>query len=194
MPLVAAAALLAGAAGAGGTAALWRTDGSEPLPQLVAGDLAIDLVGPSAWLETSADVPTAPRPIDPATFLARPGDAVTLRQQFTTGLSGDNLSGLLAVGWDDAPSLPAGASATYAVRDADDVAIVAGVPVGTAAPLERLDTDDDGRSDVFTLEVTIELAADMADRTGAGAAPQVADLGDVVLTLDQTRTGQGFTS
>ena len=193
LPVV-AVALLAGVVGAGGTVALWSTgEGASPA-ELTAGDLDIELLGTAEWLETSADVATAPRPIDPTDFLARPGDSVTLTQDFTTELQGDNLTGVLGVDWEETPSLPAGVSATYAVRDAGGAALATDVPVGTRAALDRLDADDDGRSDTFTIEVTIALAPDMDDRVGADAAPQVAELGDIVLTLDQTRSGEGFTS
>lgn len=189
-----ATALLAAAAGATGTAALWSSGEPTPLARLTAGDLDIELLGTPEWLETSADVASAPRPIDPTEFLARPGDSVTVRQDVTTELQGDNLVGLLSASWASDPALPEGTTATYTVRDADGFPVATDVPVGTRAFLGRLDADDDGRADVFTLEVTIAWAEDMPDRVGADAAPQVVDLGDIVLSLDQTRTGEGFTS
>lgn len=193
MLLVAAAGLLAGAVGAGGTAALWVSDGTSPLGQLVAGNLEVDLLGAATWQETSADVATAPRTIDPATFLARPGDTVTVEQRFTTELRGANMSGVLRVARDGGPQLPAGVFATYTVRDAADVAVVEDVPLGTPATLPALDTDDDGRSDTFVLEVAIDLTRATADRVGPTAATQVADIGALVLTLDQVRNGEGTT-
>lgn len=189
-----ATALLAAAAGATGTAALWSSGEPTPLARLTAGDLDIELLRTAEWLETSADVASAPRLIDPTEFLARPGDAVTVSQDFTTELQGDNLVGLLSASWATDPALPSGTTATYTVRDAEGAAVATDVPVGTQTVIERLDADDDGRSDVFTLEVTIEWSQEMADRVGVDAAPQVVDLGDIVLGLEQTRTGEGFTS
>ena len=191
---VVATAVLAAAAGATGTAALWSSGEPTPLARLTAGDLDIELLGTPEWRETSADVTTTPRTIDPTAFLARPGDSVTVRQDVTTELQGDNLVGLLSASWATNPALPEGTTATYTVRDAGGFPVAADVPVGTRAFLGRLDADDDGRADVFTLEVTIAWAEDMPDRVGADAAPQVVDLGDFVLSLDQTRTGEGFTS
>lgn len=190
VPLVAAAALLAGAGGAAGTAALWATDGSAPLGEIIAGDLDLDLLGPARWQETSADVAATPRQVSPTAFLARPGDTVAVQQQFTTELRGDNMLGLLTVDWDRAPVLPAGASATYTVRDDSGGAVVHDVPLGESATLDALDSDDDGRTDVFTLEVTIGLSAAMTDRVGPAATPQVTDIGPLVLTLDQVRPGE----
>ncbi len=177
----------------GGTAALWSADGGTPLATIVAGDLDIELVGPTQWHETSPDVPGTPRRIDAAEFRARPGDTLAAQQRFTTELSGATMRGLLGVTWEQPPALPPGAVATYTVRDAADTAVVADVPLGTAATLPALDTDSGGRSDDFTLEVTIGLP-DTVDRFGPDAAPQVADLGAVVLRLEQARTGQGFSS
>jgi len=192
-PVVLAAAFLAGAVGAGGTAALWSSDGGTPLGAVVSGDLDVELLGPTRWHETSPDVPGTPREVDPAEFLVRPGDTLTVRQQFTTELTGDNMLGRLTVAWAQPPALPAGAAATYAVRDGADDVVVSDVPLGTSATLPDLDTDDDGRTDTFTLEVTLGFA-DTADRFGPDAAPQVADLGAVVLRLEQARTGEGFSS
>jgi len=192
-PLVLAAAFLAGVAGAGGTAALWSADAATPLGTIVAGDLDLELLGPTVWQETSPDVAGAPRPIDPAEFLVRPGDTLAAHQRFTTDLTGDNMLGRLSVAWEQAPVLPAGATATYTVRDGAGDALVADVPLGTAATLPTLDADDDGRADDFTLEVTLGFPG-AADRFGPGAPAQVTDLGAIVLDLDQVRTGEGFTS
>ncbi|HLT83411.1 MAG TPA: alternate-type signal peptide domain-containing protein [Phototrophicaceae bacterium] len=193
-PLVAAAALLAGAVGAGGTVALWSSDGSSPMGVVTAGDLDIDLVGSPVWRETSADVTGTPRAIEPADFLARPGDTVTLAQDFRTELQGDNMLGRITVDWEQPPALAVGVSATYSVRDSADALVVEDVALGDAGTLAPLDTDDDGRSDTFTLEVTIAFDREMDDRFAADAAAQVADLGTVVIDLDQVRAGEGFTS
>src|SRR5690606_11279167 len=155
--------------------------------------LDVELLGPTRWHETSPDVPGTPREVDLDEFLVRPGDTLTARQQFTTEPAGDNKHGRLTVLCEQPPALPAGAAATYAVRDGADDVVVSDVPLGTSATLPDLGTDDDGRADTFTLEVTLGFA-DAADRFGPDAAPQVADLGSVVLTLEQARTGEGFSS
>src|SRR5690606_41765637 len=190
-PLVAAAALLAGAVGAGGTVALWTSGGSSPTGSITAGDLDIELVGDTAWRETSRDVPGTPRDIDPEEFLARPGDTVTLTQDFRTVLQGDNMLGHLTVDWERAPDLATGTAATWTVRDAAHTALVEDVPLGSSRTLPALDTDDDGRSDTFTLEVTVTFDREMPDRFAAGAPVQVADLGTIASVLDQVRGGEG---
>lgn len=189
LPLVAGAALLAGAVGAGGTLALWHAATDLPLGTITAGNLAIDTVGDTVWLETSPDVPGAPRAIDPDTFLARPGDSLLMSQRLTTDLEGDNMRGRLTVGWERQPALPGGVTATYTVLDAAGDALVAGALLGE----QRLVAlDDDGRD--LTVEVAITLGEGTSDRVGADAAPQLTDLGSVVVDLEQVRTGEGFTS
>ncbi|MBD8061598.1 alternate-type signal peptide domain-containing protein [Oceanitalea stevensii] len=189
LPLVAGAALLAGATGAGGTVALWHAAADMPLGTITAGNLHIDTVGGTVWHETSVDVPGTPRRVDPDTFLARPGDSLLMSQQLSTELEGDNLRGRLTVGWEREPALPDGVTATYAVLDEAGDPLVSGVPLGE----ERLVTlDDDGR--VLTVEVALTLGRGTGDRVGADAAAQLTDLGTVVVDLEQVRTGEGFTS
>ncbi len=191
-PLLAAAALVAGAVGAGGTVALWNADDGTPLGLVTAGNLDVELLGEPNWRETSPDVADA-GPIDDG-FLARPGDTVTMSQQLTTELRGDNMLGALTVDWDEAPQLAAGTTATYSVRDASGRTVLHDVPLGDTATIEGLDTDDAGRTDVLTLEVAIEFTSAMDDRVGPDAAAQVTDLGTIVVDLDQVRTGEGFSS
>ncbi|WP_152187677.1 hypothetical protein [Georgenia satyanarayanai] len=188
LPIVAGVALLAGAVGAGGTVALWHTAAELPLGTVTAGNLDIETVGGAVWQETSPDVPGSPRRIDPATFLARPGDSLLMSQRLTTALEGDNMLGRLSVGWEREPALPDGVTATYSVLDAAGDHLVIGAPLGE----ERLVTLDGGGA--LTLEVAVALGEGTSDRVGADAAPQLADLGTVVVDLDQVRTGEGFTS
>jgi len=188
LPIVAGAALLAGAVGAGGTVALWHAAAELPLGTVTTGNLDIDTVGGTVWHETSPDVPDAPRRIDPATFLARPGDSLLMSQRLTTELEGDNMLGRLSVGWERVPALPDGVTATYSVLDAAGDPLVAGAPLGA----ERMVTLDGAR--VLTVEVAIALGEGTSDRVGADAAPQLADLGTVVVDLEQVRTGEGFAS
>ncbi|PYF99683.1 alternate signal-mediated exported protein, RER_14450 family [Georgenia satyanarayanai] len=187
--LVAGAALLAGAAGAGGTVALWQAAADLPLGAITAGNLDIDTVGETVWHDTSPDVPGTPRRIDPASFLARPGDSLLASQRLTTELEGDNMRGRLTVGWEREPVLPEGVRATYSVRDAAGDPLVSDVPLGE----DRLVAlDDDGR--VLTVEVAITLGEGTKDRVGADAAAQLTDLGTVVVDLEQVRSGEGFAS
>ncbi len=189
LPIIAGAALLAGTIGAGGTVALWHTAADLPLGTITAGNLDIDTVGATVWHETSPDVPGTPRRVDPSTFLARPGDSLLVSQRLTTELEGDNVRGRLTVGWEREPALPEGVTATYSVLDAAGGQLVAGVPLGE----ERLVAlDDDGR--VLTVEVALTLGEAARDRVGSGAPSQLADLGTVVVDLEQVRTGEGFTS
>lgn len=190
--LTLAAALAACAIGAGSTLALWSADGDMPLGTITSGTLGIELVGQTEWRETSPDVAAAPRPVDAATFLARPGDTLTASQQFSTRLRGDNLLGVLTVDWEHPPELAVGVSATYSVRDQDGAALVDGIALGDSTTVEALDTDDTGRTDLFTLDV--DVVVEGADRVGPGTAPPLADLGTIVVELDQLRNRDEATS
>src|SRR5699024_8642192 len=146
--------------------------------------------GNAVWTETSSDVAAAPHVIDPATFLVRQGDTFTVDYDFSITLDGDNMRGAIGVTWPEAPTLPAGVTATYEVRDSD------GDPVGTPETLgqdavagavnaaDSFDTD-------YTLHVELDTAG-LPDRFGQASAVQTVDLGEFSVSLEQIRTGGGF--
>lgn len=192
-PLLAGTALLAGLTAAGGTFALWHADTGPDGVQITAGDLDISDGGGAVWQETSADVADAPHTIDPETFLVRQGDTVEVTYQLSTHLQGDNMLGQLEVGWSDPATLPTGVSGSYTVYDATGAALAPATALGTATELadQQLETDDAGRTDDFTLVVSLDFAG-LDDRFGAGSTPQLADLGWFDVELHQVRTGVGF--
>jgi len=198
VPALAGAALLAGLATGGGTFAVWNTGRAVPQAVVTSGNLDIRAES-TTWTETSGDVSAAPHTIDPEEFLVRAGDTVAVRYEFSTQLQGDNMLGQLAVDWDDgAPSLAEEVSGTYVVYqvvEGTDVPLTEPLPLGqstTPGPTAaQIDTDDAGRIDTFAIVVDLEFEG-MADRFGAGSEMQTADLGQLHVTLDQTRTGEGF--
>lgn len=192
LPLLAGAGLLTGLLLTGGTLALWNDDGASPLGQIVAGDLDIDLVGQTRWHETSPDVVDQPAQRDPEVFLVRPGDTFTVTQEFATALQGDNMAAMLSVSWadDGEAALHESVTATYVVLGDDGE--IAAADVGQAAQITRMATGNDGRSDTFTLQIKLAFADDGSDRFGPDADPVIADLGDIVIDLEQVRTGEGF--
>lgn len=190
--MLAGAGLLTGLLISGGTFALWNTDGAAALGQIVAGDLDISLEGETTWEETSSDVVDKQTDLDPATFLARPGDTFQITQDFTTTLQGDNMLAATTVAWADQAALPAEVSATYRVLDGAGTEVTEVTAVGNAATLDAIGTDDQGRQDHYTLQIELEFAIDSADRFGAEAEVVLADLGDITLDLEQTRTGEGY--
>lgn len=194
-PLLAGTALVAGLTAAGGTFALWTADSGPGAVTITAGDLDIEPHGEAVWTETSADVATAPRTIDPTTFLVRQGDTVEVAYGFTTYLQGDNLVGQLEVDFSDPASLPGGVSASYTVYDAAEQPLAPPAVLGTATtfddPSQQLAADDSGRTDSYTLVISLDFTG-MADRFSAESAVQLTDLGGFDVELHQVRTGVGF--
>lgn len=189
LPLLAAGVLLAGTAVGSGTMALWKTTGTAAPAAIVSGDLDVT-AGETTWRETSPDVTDSGRTIDPDTFLVRQGDSVAMTQDFTTHLTGDNMVAGITVTWPDPAALPDGVTASYEVLDATGNRLGEPAPIGTETtlddPSELLVTDDAGRTDDFSVRVTLDFA-DLSDRFGAESPVQVADLGRFAFTLDQTR-------
>ena len=198
VPALAGAALLAGLAAGGGTFALWDTGTALPQAVVTSGNLDIQAES-TTWTETSGDVSSAPHAIDPESFPVRAGDTIAVRYEFSTQLQGENMLGQLAVGWDDgAPSLPEKVSGTYVVYqvvEGTDVPLTGPLPLGqsttTGPTAAQMDTDAAGRTDTFAIVVDLEFEG-MDDRFGAGSQVQTADLGQLQVTLEQTRTGVGF--
>ena len=193
LAITGAALVVAIGAGAA-TYALWTGDGDASAGVITAGNLDIALTPDSfAWRETSPDVDarqsgTARESF--ARFVAMSGDSFTVSQGFTTTLEGDNMLGLLSVGWASPPRLPGGVSATYRVLDADDDE-VASARLGQPVEVRDLPVG----SDSWTVEVDLTFAGDKPDRytTFSGTDPvEITGLGAIVLDLDQVRTGTGF--
>src|SRR5690606_3743224 len=105
---------------------------------------------------------------------------------------GDNMLGHLTVDWERAPDLATGTAATWTVRDAAHTALVEDVPLGSSRTLPALDTDDDGRSDTFTPEITATFDRYMPDRFAADAPGEVAARGTIAADLGQVRSGGGL--
>ena len=128
----------------------------------------------------------AGKTIDPAKFLATPGDTFRVTQSFTSTLEGENMLGKIAVRWAQPQPLPAGVTATYTLKAP---ALPAGsspkalgqpvsipeLPVGTAS---------------WTVEVNLAFDGTKADRFSDPT--ELAKLGNIVVDLDQVRTGKGF--
>ena len=199
------AALLAGAA-AGLTYAFWGDAAAATGAVVRTGDLDLVLVGSPTWTETSPDVSPAHAVAMQAdgitaAHLATPGDSFTVAQQFRTVLDGDNLAARLTVRWDTAPALlPTGqVTATYRVTRPDGV-VSAATPVGTTLTLPgsggNLTPAQTAAWGSTPWTLTVSLAYTGADvmvpPASVGSGP-VTSLGTVTVSLDQVRTGTGFT-
>ncbi|MBD7918326.1 hypothetical protein H9657_08565 [Cellulomonas sp. Sa3CUA2] len=203
LSLVATALVVAGAT-AGITYAMWGKDASLAMPVVRAGNLDLALVGTPQWSETTPGITHAvPTQSDyvTANHLATPGDTFTVRQEFRTTLTGDNLAARVNVRWDTPPSLtPAGrVTATYVVTTPGGTS---STPAAVGSPV----TVPSGGANITPAQVaawgstpwsvTVTLAY-----TGTSSfvvAPTAVDsqpatsLGTVVIELAQVRTGAGF--
>ena len=202
LPTVAAAALVAGAGAAGGTFALWNGTSGTDQSVIVAGDLHIsaDDVENPRWYETSPDVDNTPQDIAPEEFLVRQGDTVGADYEFAIELDGDNMRADLRLDWLRSPDLPDGVSGSYALLDANGEQALDenGTPVsgdlpGGAASVDLgvFDFDGEAGSESFILSIALDFD-DLEDRFGPESEPQVADLGDFSVGLEQIREGDGF--
>ncbi|MDN6175547.1 MAG: hypothetical protein L0J17_09165 [Brevibacterium sp.] len=177
----------------GGTAAVWTTASDAPDTTITAGNLDIT-AGERMWTETSTDVANPGATIDPAAFLIRRGDAVTMSQPFTTTLQGDNMIGKVSVDWSDPSTIPNGVSASYDIYDASGQTVGSTRNLGESLNLDETEelllTDDDGRVDDFTVTVSLDFAG-LSDRFSDDSTTQLTDLGKFTIRLDQVRTGGG---
>lgn len=193
LALLASGGLLTGLVLSGGSFALWSDSDDVDGGQIVAGNLDITLDGETIWNETSTDVDNPQQPLDPADFLVRPGDTFEISQDFSTDLQGDNMLAGLKVSWGDPAELPDGVQASYVVVNprGDDSGPA---DLGTAVELDAVPSDNAGHSDGYTLVIDLEFTENVADRFSADADAVLANLGQIVLDLEQTRTGEGFNS
>lgn len=194
LPVLVGAGLLTGLLLTGGTFAFWNDDDEGALGQITAGNLDIQLVGETVWNETSGDVEVPQRDLDPMQFLVRPGDSVRITQNFTTTLQGENMLAVLGINWaDDGADLHDDVTATYVVLDNDGGESGTAL-VGQPVELPAIAADNDGRTDQFTLQIDLTFAdTEGSDRFGSEDTPVVADLGTVVIGLEQVREGEGYT-
>jgi len=167
--------------------ALWSDPAAMASGTINSGNLQLEKAGQTVWTETSPDVPrttNAGTVINPATFLATPGDSFSIEQSFTSTLEGENMLGEIAVSWDQPRPLPADVSATYVLKTSGTSTTA--VPLGTAVSVPDLPVG----TATWTVEVDLKFAGSKADRFSNPA--ELAELGNIVVDLDQVRTGNGF--
>lgn len=184
---VATGVLALGLSTGAATYSLWSDPATTPGGTITAGNLQLAPNGKTIWTETSPDVPkttNAGKTIEPADFLATPGDTFNIKQSFTSTLAGENMLGKIAVRWDQAAALPPGVSATYILKTAD--ASTTAVPLGTAVSIP----DRPVGTDTVSVEVNLVFDGKKADRFTNPT--ELATLGTIVVDLDQVRTGKGF--
>lgn len=178
-------AVLAGIGAAGGTFALWNDHGTTQAQLVSSGDLNISSLSAPTWYETSPDVTTVPREIDPATFLLRPGDSVAVTIPFETSLRGDNLRTELSVEWSAESTLPHGVTGTYTLVDRRGNPLHE-TPVELGEAIEFA-AHDGGH---YAVEVELDLA-EVETRFGAESPDPVSELGNFDVAVHQVRPTGG---
>ena len=183
-------ALLAALAAAAGTMALWGQKPQWPEAQFVTtGNLEITSTADPIWRETSPDVTTAPREIDPDEFLIRAGDSVTVDYPFETTLVGDNMQGRLHVDWATDTRIPDTVFGHYSIHDEHGNEVTsAPALLGTDTIVDLAPPQEGGETASYTVRVHLDFAG-LDDRFGADSVDQLDDLGDFAVELHQVRPG-----
>ncbi|PII85083.1 hypothetical protein BMH32_09005 [Leucobacter sp. OLJS4] len=199
------AVLSAGILAAGGAAAfaLWQAQDSVSGGRIVAGDLNLT-VGTGKWQQVTAGVEapaSGPLDADPAPFVSMPGDTVEIVLPVTTTLQGDNLNAQLLVdaGAAATADIEAGRiTASYRIEDADGVQ--AGPASGEAElgepiSVAGLESSSAGSTVGWNVVVTVNVIGDYRWTAGKPLLDLSAwSADDIDLTLQQVRSGDGFTS
>lgn len=178
-------AVLAGIGAAGGTFALWSDHDTAQAQFVSSGDLKISSLSAPTWHETSPDVTATPRVIDPATFLLRPGDSITVAIPFETTLRGDNLHTELSVDWSAESGLPHGVTGTYTLVDSRGNPLHK-TPVELGEAMEFA-AHDGGH---YAVEVELDLT-EVDTRFGAESPDPLSELGNFDVAVHQVRSTGG---
>ena len=183
-------ALLAALAAAAGTLAFWGQQPAWPQAQFVSsGNLKISSSGEPVWRETSPDVTTEPREIDPDEFLIRAGDSVAVDFPFETTLVGDNMQGKLNVDWAADTGIPDTVFGHYSILDEHHKELTSSPTLLGADTVFDMTPPDDGSDTAsYTVRVHLDFAG-LDDRFGADSVDQLDDLGDFAIELQQVRPG-----
>src|SRR5690625_2335466 len=184
------AAVAAVAAGLG-TFALWNQQPAWPQAQFVtSGNLKVNATDEPVWRETSADVSTAPRIVDPDEFLIRAGDSVAVDFPFETELAGKNMQAKLSVDWVSDTRIPDSVFGRYTILDEHGEEL-SGAAIGLGEEtLVELTAPQEGKAITsYTVQVQLDFAG-LDERFGADSVDQLGDLGDLSIELHQARPGE----
>lgn len=183
-------AVVAALGAAAGTMALWNETSAWPEAHFVtSGDLSVTATGDPVWHETSSDVTSEPRVIDPEAFLIRAGDSVSADFPFETTLTGDNMAAELSVDWDTDTRIPDSVSGRYSIFDEQGTELTSSATVlGDETVLDLTPPAGADQTAAYTVQVHLDFAG-LDDRFGADSVDQLDDLGDLTIELHQVRPG-----
>lgn len=187
-PLWITLGVLAALGAAAGSFALWNQDVRWPQAHFVtSGDLRVTATDEPVWKETSPDVTTEPRIIDPEEFRIRAGDSVSVDFPFEVELSGENLRSKLLVTWETDTRIPDAVFGRYSIYDEHGSELTdSATALGTETELELTPAQSDSDSATYTVRVHLDFAG-LDDRFGEDSVDQLSDLGDLNVELHQVR-------
>ena len=187
-PLWITLGVLAALGAAAGSFALWNQETAWPQAHfMTSGDLRVTETGNPMWKETSPDVTTAPRAIDPAEFHIRAGDSVSVDFPFEVILSGDTIRGKLLVDWESDTRIPDAVFGRYSVYDQNGTELTGSATVlGAATEFDLTPSESGSDTASYTLQVHFDFAG-LDDRFGTDSVDQLSDLGDLTAELHQVR-------
>ncbi|MBL3680307.1 hypothetical protein [Leucobacter chromiireducens] len=180
--------------------ALWNTDTSVSGGTATAGDLDLEY-GVGTWQQVTEGVVTPAGGMLVAGtegFHSMPGDVIEVRVPVTTTLRGDNLNARMNVelGSGAAADLEAGTlAASYRVEDAAHEPVSEETELGQPVTVPGLVGSNTGVTSSWTVVVTVSV---LGDYRWTQEDPLL-DLDEwaldgVTVTLEQTRSGDGFTT
>ena len=181
----------------GVTFAIWSASVQVPGGVVTAGNLSLGNADTVTWVETTPGA-ASPRSgsgtASLALFTGVPGDTVEVRYQVTTDLAGDNLVATLGVELADAE--PTGLHVTgYRILDsaATPLAPTSGyAPLGTPVQPAVLATEG-STTLLVAVAVTWTGAVEYTSNVTGTEPPSLAAI-PLLVSLDQARSGPGFTS
>src|SRR5690625_5588738 len=161
----------------------------DALP-ISSGNLKVNATDEPVWRETSADVSTAPRIVDPDEFLIRAGDSVAVDFPFETELAGKNMQAKLSVDWVSDTRIPDSVFGRYTILHEHGEEL-SGAAIGLGGgTLVELTAPQEGKAITsYTVQVQLDFAG-LDERFGADSVDQLGDLGDLSIELHQARPGE----
>lgn len=167
-------------AGIGWTLASWHGGSELAAGTISSGSLGLEPDGDARWYDASPEN-SDPVTIDPATFLASPGDRLTGTRTFAQTGSGDNLEARITVSA-TAGSLPSGVSVSYSVV-VDGATVIEDAALGS----QQLLPPSTALTRSIGLTITVDYAATAPEHVGS-PAPSI-DIGTFDIDVQQTRPG-----
>jgi alternate signal-mediated exported protein len=187
------------------TYALWSGEDTFAGGLITAGDLEMT-TGTATWSQITPGVEnpaSGTLTTTPADFYSMPGDVIEIVQPVTTMLRGDNFNGGFTVDFANPDvvneDVENGVIATsFHVEDADGVQVAPAAgeaEFGSVVVVPGLSGDDDAETDDWSVVVRIDVLGEYNWTTEAPInSPGAWAAGNIVVRLDQVRTGAGYST